>query len=350
MTIYINNRNFKIDICVKSIYNYLKYTKEGFIEIQKNQNIDISKNNINNEPSMIYISNENHPNKRKKRTCSEKRIKDFRIFLSRLISFLIINSIMLIYQLKSISFNILKKISLSYNFTKYIGLVTKELNCIDNKGDLQYKNSNKNKKTYLNLLINSRSNILLKLIFLIIFSSFIAKINSKGLCGNITNPKNVKECLPFSTQDDFCCLLTIDNSPSDFKTCYLVEKDTASSTVIQIGKITYKVDCTGIPDFYKYFPFEEKFKTCSTSNPKSISTCTDFLMDNNAKCCLGIIKSYPDIRKCYSSIGLIANRINYTTSYGDEISLFCSGGYLISLMGNLHKLLFYIVLFLFGLF
>lgn len=199
------------------------------------------------------------------------------------------------------------------------------------------------------IFLNSGHKTNLKLISLIILSSLIMKIKTIGLCGNVTNPKNVTECLPYSTEDYFCCLLTIEDSPSDFNTCYMVEKDTASSTEIQIGKITYKLNCSGIPDFYKYFPFEEKFKPCSTSNPKSISTCTDFEMENDSKCCLGIIKSYPDIRKCYSSIGLTSNTINYTTSYGDEITLICSGNYIELAHGKLNSILFYVIFLLFSL-
>ncbi len=170
----------------------------------------------------------------------------------------------------------------------------------------------------------------------LLFINLITKISPKGMCGNIVDPKNSTQCLPFSTSDYFCCLLKIEDSPSNFNACYIVEKNTASSTVIQIGKMTYKIDCSGITDFYKYFPFEEKFKPCSTSNPKSISTCTDFIMENNAKCCLGIIKNYPDIRKCYSTVGLAAKTINYTTTYGDQITLLCDGQYI-----NLRQLKFF---------
>jgi len=192
----------------------------------------------------------------------------------------------------------------------------------------------------------SNLNFLIYLFFFMISISF-GVINTKGLCGNFTNPKNVTQCLPYSTDNYFCCLLRIENSPSEFQTCYVVEKNTASSSVIQIGKITYNIDCSGIPDFYKYFPFEEKFKPCSTSNPKSISTCTDFQEDDKSKCCLGIIKTYPDIRKCYSSIGLTSNIINYTTSYGDEITLFCKENY-ISLLFLKNRLnFFYYIIFIY---
>ena len=85
----------------------------------------------------------------------------------------------------------------------------------------------------------------------------------------------------------------------------------------------YNITCTGIDDYYKYFPFEEKFTSCSTSNPKSISDCTNYEMEDNSKCCLATIEKYDDVFRCYSTIGLISNNVTYTTSFGDKIILLC---------------------------
>lgn len=160
-----------------------------------------------------------------------------------------------------------------------------------------------------------------------VFSSLLSSVKAKGLCSNLTSPSNVTECLKYSTQDYFCCYITIQDSPSNFSACYAIDKDTASSSVIQIGKLTYMVDCTGIPDYYKYFPFEEKFQACSIDNPKTIDSCTSYEMEGDQKCCMGLVKSYPDLRKCYSTIGITSNLVNYTTSYGDELTLICSAEY-----------------------
>ena len=50
--------------------------------------------------------------------------------------------------------------------------------------------------------------------------------------------------------------------------------------------------------------------------------------DKNAKCCLGKIKRFGDYSNCYSTIGLASNVVNYTTYYGNELTLYCGAGFL----------------------
>lgn len=357
----IKSKNFKRDFTDKLAYNNNKYSVRVNNEQKNEQTFKKIKQNINFFSTLILNLYPYSLLKQEKKKGNLKNTsKKSRNNLKNKLTLLITNTICLLNFLINLISNTFQNlnVSLNENQNHFNNKINKRNKAANSNSNLQtanafinFKKSEKfsfeKSKQQQQTSFNTTSKLLL-LIFL--FSTLITKTNAKGLCGNITNPKGSNECLPFSTENFFCCLLTIENSPSDFNTCYVVEKDTASSTVIQIGKITYKVDCSGIPNFYRYFPFEEKFKPCSTSNPKSISTCTDFKMENNAKCCLGIIKSYPDIRKCYSSIGLSANTINYTTSYGDEITLFCAGNYVSFVLGNFSVLVFFLVLFLFGLF
>jgi hypothetical protein len=231
---------------------------------------------------------------------------------------------------KKIKKKIIKAQKLNFKNTRNITNITNITNIIDTK----------NIKNTIN--INHQKKILIFLITILTLTTKIipTEINkntnySKSIqytdpfCGNGINPKNSIDCLNYSTGDFHCCKMYMENSIAEFNTCYKIMKNYTHASIINIGKSSYRIDCSGIKDYYKYFPFEEKFDPCGNSYPKSVSSCTDFLMENkNARCCLGKIKAFPDYGNCYSTIGLTSNVINYTTYYGDELTLFCSKGYL----------------------
>ena len=98
--------------------------------------------------------------------------------------------------------------------------------------------------------------ILLSIITLIII---ITSIACAGRCGPSNYiPTGPDDCKSFGNSTHACCYLTMRDAPADYKICYWMDK-TDVTPVISIGKLSYRVDCEGMDDFYKYFPLENKF-------------------------------------------------------------------------------------------
>ena len=80
-------------------------------------------------------------------------------------------------------------------------------------------------------------------------------------CNSITNSTNAEGCLTYSGDKFFCCSLYAINSPAPFSVCNAIPKD-RTITLKSVGNMQYKVNCTGVKDYNKYFPFEEKYQAC----------------------------------------------------------------------------------------
>jgi hypothetical protein len=123
-------------------------------------------------------------------------------------------------------------------------------------------------------------------IYIFILNSVLEMIYAQGNCGpaNISMPKGVQDCVPYSNSTDFCCFLNTTNSPALFTRCINM-KNTDVYSILTIGSMRYDVDCHGIKDYDKFFPFESEYKACGYSHPSVSADCWKF-NSNEAPCCL----------------------------------------------------------------
>ena len=103
-------------------------------------------------------------------------------------------------------------------------------------------------------------------------------------CTNVNNPKSPGDCIKHSYDPYFCCLLESTNTPLEYRVCNLIMKN-ATTPIKVVGKMNYRLNCTGVPDFEKYFPFENNYKACGVQYAYNESRCS---IDNtdDKMCCL----------------------------------------------------------------
>jgi hypothetical protein len=121
---------------------------------------------------------------------------------------------------------------------------------------------------------------------IIILNCVIEIIHSQGNCGPANNsmPGGPQDCVPYSNSTDFCCFLNATNSPALFTRCINM-KNTDVYSILTVGSMRYDVDCHGIKDYEKYFPFEAEYSACGYSHPSVSADCWRFNTDSQP-CCL----------------------------------------------------------------
>jgi hypothetical protein len=61
----------------------------------------------------------------------------------------------------------------------------------------------------------------------------------------------------------------------------------------------YNINCTGINDYAKYFPFEAKYTACGIQDPKNETDCSPY-PDHNLTCCIvDITSDFSSNPMCY---------------------------------------------------
>ena len=171
--------------------------------------------------------------------------------------------------------------------------------------------------------------ILLSIITLIII---ITSIACAGRCGPSNYiPTGPDDCKSFGNSTHACCYLTMRDAPADYTICYWMDK-TDVTPVISIGKLSYRVDCEGMDDFYKYFPLENKFYPCGVQNPLNPQDCWPYSTGSGACCMAG---ETPDMNGegdpfCYFFPEAHFEKINFTVDTqveGLKYYVSCHGSY-----------------------
>lgn len=138
-------------------------------------------------------------------------------------------------------------------------------------------------------------------ILLFIFGTFHLSVCQDSCApSNATFPDGPADCIPYSNSTDFCCFLKASDSPATYTKCMRM-KNTNVFSIITVGNMRYDVDCHGIKDYEKYFPFENEYKACGYQNPTVPGDCWRFNTDT-APCCLSSTNPTFDVNSnplCY---------------------------------------------------
>lgn len=196
--------------------------------------------------------------------------------------------------------------------------------------------------------------MLQKVISILIFISLPGYILSNvGLCGpsltNNTLPSSAADCVPYSNSTDFCCYLNTTDAPSLYSACIFVESDNVFS-VLNLGNMAYTVDCHGITDYYKYFPFEDEYVACGPQDPQDMGDCWKY-NTNTSPCCLASTND-----TFSSNLNLLCylfpqnsafQAMNYTevNKYGQSIYFACQGNFLESFYFKIFSVVLLILFF-----
>lgn len=115
----------------------------------------------------------------------------------------------------------------------------------------------------------------------------IIQISCAGRCGPSNYiPTGPSDCKDYGNSTHACCYLTMRDAPADYKICYWMDK-TDVTPIISIGKLSYRVDCEGMDDFFKYFPLENIYYPCGVQNPMSPKDCWPYSTGSGACCMAG---------------------------------------------------------------
>jgi hypothetical protein len=158
--------------------------------------------------------------------------------------------------------------------------------------------------------------------FIILTGLLNVLINSQSiaLCNSISNSTSPADCLPYSSDDYFCCFLYAINSPAQFQVCNAIPKN-RTITLKSVGNMQYVVNCTGIDNYNQYFPFEGKYSPCGVQDPDVPSDCFRYSTDTET-CCLAGTDADFNNPLCY----FYNNTIGNFTDNGFYFS--CSSGFL----------------------
>jgi hypothetical protein len=116
-------------------------------------------------------------------------------------------------------------------------------------------------------------------------------------CNSIINTSSPDQCIGYSGDDFFCCHLYSLNGPSDFKVCNAIPKN-RTITLKTVGSMQYTVNCTGITNYYQYFPFEQYYQPCGIQDPDIAADCGKYSTDDQT-CCLASTDDSFNLPLCY---------------------------------------------------
>lgn len=126
------------------------------------------------------------------------------------------------------------------------------------------------------------------IMFIYIFLILLKTSLNYGKCGPPNYfPEGPEDCVGFSNSTNVCCFLRLLDAPADYQMCYSMNK-TSVTAIMSNGKLTYLVDCTGVPDYDKLFPLEackESYTACGVQNPMTAGDCWRYSSSKGA-CCI----------------------------------------------------------------
>ncbi len=167
-------------------------------------------------------------------------------------------------------------------------------------------------------------------------------------CGNTTLiPSGPSDCVPYSTESDICCYLTVMEAPATYSNCISLKPENLSP-YFQVGNMQYKVNCTGVNDYKKLFPFEENYSHCGINNPTLPSECAKYDHDDNPCCLASTDPTFNETSHllCYRyPSNPLKLKKNYTEISNDEMKLHFSCS--CSNISLVYSVLFVIMIFIF---
>lgn len=126
-------------------------------------------------------------------------------------------------------------------------------------------------------------------------------IQSQGICGptNIT-PNSTDDCIKYTTDTSWCCLLNATNVPALYTVCNYIHKD-YPTPLITVGNMNYRMDCHGIDNFKQNFPFEDEYIPCGVQHPSTESDCSKYNKEENTCCMASTDNTFnnTNINYCY---------------------------------------------------
>lgn len=167
---------------------------------------------------------------------------------------------------------------------------------------------------------------------------------NQGLCGP-NAPKSTEDCLKYSNSTNFCCLISNVNGPVDYKQCININSDN-TFTYSTIGNMQYTINCTGLNNFDKYFPFEQNYKSCGISNPTTTADCASYSTQNSSCCMTALDSKFSGNTNCYyyskNSDVLAVGTYTEMNNYGVQLYFTCDSKFLFV---NLFLVFIFIYLF-----
>jgi hypothetical protein len=125
----------------------------------------------------------------------------------------------------------------------------------------------------------------------------LMKANFTNKCSTIL-PSTTEDCISASDDDSLCCLLEAVDTPLPYRICNSLPRN-HTTPLKRVSNMLYKINCTGVEDYQKYFPFEGIYTACGIQNPKNESDCFPY-PENNLTCCLASTTSgFDNNPMCY---------------------------------------------------
>jgi hypothetical protein len=120
--------------------------------------------------------------------------------------------------------------------------------------------------------------------------------NFTNACSSVV-PNKTEDCIMYSDDTTLCCLLESVNTPLQYRICNSLPRN-ETTPLKRVSNMLYKINCTGIQDYEKYFPFEGRYTACGIQSPKNESDCA--LYSNDMACCLAsTTKEFDKNPMCY---------------------------------------------------
>jgi hypothetical protein len=164
---------------------------------------------------------------------------------------------------------------------------------------------------------------------LLIFTLLKITFN-QGLCGP-NSPKSIDDCLKYSNSTNLCCLITNINGPVNYQQCINIYTDN-TFTYSTVGNMQYTINCTGLYDYDRYFPFEQKYKPCGINNPSTSADCAFYSTQNSTCCMAGLDKYFAGNTNCYhyskNPDVLAVGNFTEINNYGVQLFFSCDSKFL----------------------
>lgn len=123
--------------------------------------------------------------------------------------------------------------------------------------------------------------------YLLILLAFVSYVDCVGRCGPDNYiPTGPKDCIGYSNSTTACCYLTMRGAPADYSMCFYLNLSDVTP-IISIGRLSFRVDCDGIPEFTNLFPLENLYLPCGVQDPLSPKDCWVYTTGRGACCMAG---------------------------------------------------------------